>query len=435
MTEAEAVYRYESGYISHSAKTDYGPLDFTGRIAGGLRLDIRRRAPLFCSDWTDAFLPENFQKSVSSILYLFIAALAPAITFGSRFLDGTNGQFGVLEMIMSTSISGLIFSTFAGQPLSILGATGPFLAYTLVVYDLAIAVDIEFMPFYFWTCMWCSVFTILVAVFDLCALMKHASSSSSTGLAICGLGAAVGAAIAAPKKERAALRAFENELGVQAPVGFWDPAGFTSDGDAKDFYRRRVVEIKHGRVSMLACTGYIVQEFVRFPGFLSPSSDIKFADIPNGLKAVTVVPAVGWFQYTVFCGLCDLWIADQRPSNPPGKLQTRLFGDTALNYDYGFLGIPAYLGGKPVEDPEFLGESSLGCCFFRCCEVHGISTDAMWIEQVMRDLDMVRSPTRPPLTIGLPPGRVLGAKTFVNFLPALPLRVLCRRWDAIEEGL
>ncbi|CAE7772660.1 SLC4A4 [Symbiodinium sp. CCMP2592] len=155
---AEAVYRYESGYISHSAKKDYG------------------RAPLFCSDWTDAFMPENFQKSVSSIL--FIAALAPAITFGSRFLDGTNGQFGVLEMIMSTSISGLIFSTFAGQPLSILGATGPFLAYTLVVYDLAIAVDIEFMPFYFWTCMWCSVFTILVAVFDLCALMKHVTMFS-----------------------------------------------------------------------------------------------------------------------------------------------------------------------------------------------------------------------------------------------------------------
>ena len=76
----------------------------------------------------------------------FIAALAPAITFGSRFLDGTNGQFGVMEMIMSTCISGLIFSTFSGQPLSILGATGPFLAYTLVVYDLAVAVDVEFTP-------------------------------------------------------------------------------------------------------------------------------------------------------------------------------------------------------------------------------------------------------------------------------------------------
>ncbi|CAE7490800.1 SLC4A4, partial [Symbiodinium sp. CCMP2456] len=34
------------------------------------------------------------------------------------------------------------------------------------------------MPFYFWTCMWCSLFTVLVAVFDLCALMKHVTMFS-----------------------------------------------------------------------------------------------------------------------------------------------------------------------------------------------------------------------------------------------------------------
>merc|ERR1711939_493240 len=45
------------------------------------------------------------------------------------------------------------------------------------------------------------------------------------------------------------LRAFENELGVQAPVGFWDPMGLSKDGDAETFKRRRVTEIKHGRVS------------------------------------------------------------------------------------------------------------------------------------------------------------------------------------------
>ena len=53
------------------------------------------------------------------------------------------------------------------------------------------------------------------------------------------------------------LRAFENELGVQAPVGFWDPAGFTADGSVEDFKRRRATEIKHGRISMLATMGYI----------------------------------------------------------------------------------------------------------------------------------------------------------------------------------
>merc|ERR1712174_52504 len=48
------------------------------------------------------------------------------------------------------------------------------------------------------------------------------------------------------------LRAFENELGVQAPVGFWDPVGYTKDGSVENFKRRRATEIKHGRVSMLA---------------------------------------------------------------------------------------------------------------------------------------------------------------------------------------
>ena len=30
------------------------------------------------------------------------------------------------------------------------------------------------------------------------------------------------------------LRAFEGELGVQAPVGFWDPLGLSADGGSAD---------------------------------------------------------------------------------------------------------------------------------------------------------------------------------------------------------
>merc|ERR1712046_99443 len=77
------------------------------------------------------------------------------------------------------------------------------------------------------------------------------------------------------------LRAFENELGVQAPVGFWDPVGFTSDGDVTAFRRRREVELKHGRVSMFACLGYMVPEYFKWPGYLSPSASIEFKDVPN----------------------------------------------------------------------------------------------------------------------------------------------------------
>merc|ERR1711879_780980 len=102
------------------------------------------------------------------------------------------------------------------------------------------------------------------------------------------------------------LRAFENELGVQAPVGFWDPLGLSSDGDTELFRRRRETEIKHGRVSMLATMGYITPEITgKFPGYLSKSMDLKFEDIPNGLAAVSKIPSNGLFQIAAYAFLCE----------------------------------------------------------------------------------------------------------------------------------
>merc|ERR1719203_1710027 len=101
--------------------------------------------------------------------------------------------------------------------------------------------------------------------------------------------------------------AFENELGVQAPVGFWDPLGYTADGDIEAFKRRRATELKHGRISMLACMGYITPELgLKFGGKLSPSMGLKFQDIPNGLKALSVVPALGWAQILAYCAFCEV---------------------------------------------------------------------------------------------------------------------------------
>merc|ERR1712087_411492 len=102
------------------------------------------------------------------------------------------------------------------------------------------------------------------------------------------------------------LRAFENELGVQDPVGLWDPAGFTADGSVENFARRRQTELKHGRVSMLATMGYITPEITgKIPGFLSPSAGLKFADIPNGLAAISKVPTLGWAQIVAYFGFCE----------------------------------------------------------------------------------------------------------------------------------
>merc|ERR1712127_389207 len=130
--------------------------------------------------------------------------------------------------------------------------------------------------------------------------------------------------------------AFENELGVQAPFGFWDPAGMTKDGDALAFRRRRETELKHGRVAMLACMGYITPEYFKFPGYCA--SDLPFADIPNGLAALSKVPSAGWLQIFLFIGTVEKWFYKFDASRAPGDFENG-----------GILGAPN--GSRMVDGP------------------------------------------------------------------------------------
>jgi len=137
---------------------------------------------------------------------------------------------------------------------------------------------------------------------------------SSSGVGLLGLGGGAAALLAATQhargrsaqKSAVTVCAFESELGVQAPVGFWDPAKFTADGDAALFARRRGVELKHGRIAMLAAMGYITPELTgKFPGYLSPSAGLEYQDIPNGLAAISKVPSLGWAQVFGYCAFCE----------------------------------------------------------------------------------------------------------------------------------
>jgi hypothetical protein len=52
-----------------------------------------------------------------------------------------------------------------------------------------------------------------------------------------------------------------SELGVQAPVGSWDPRGLCKDIDVDDVKRRRKTERKHGRVARYAAMGFITPDY------------------------------------------------------------------------------------------------------------------------------------------------------------------------------
>ena len=88
--------------------------------------------------------------------------------------------------------------------------------------------------------------------------------------------------------------------------------GFIADGNAVDYARRRQTEIKYGRIAMLATMGHMTPEITgKFPGYLSPSLGLKFADVPNGL-AISKVPAAGWGQILAYMAFCEV-SKDQSP--------------------------------------------------------------------------------------------------------------------------
>jgi hypothetical protein len=111
--------------------------------------------------------------------------------------------------------------------------------------------------------------------------------------------------------------AFEDELGVQAPLGFFDPLGLLSSGDEATFNRLRYVEIKHGRVAQLAFLGYLVTAAgVRLPGNINLSGT-KFADIPDGFPALAAIGGAGIAQIVGYVGMLELlWVQD--PDSFPG---------------------------------------------------------------------------------------------------------------------
>lgn len=101
---------------------------------------------------------------------------------------------------------------------------------------------------------------------------------------------------------------FENEIGVQAPLGFFDPLGLLDDADDARFNRLRYVELKHGRVAMLAVLGHLVTTGgVRLPGDIDYHGT-SFDSIPAGLAAFSKIPPAGLLQIFLFVGVLELGV-------------------------------------------------------------------------------------------------------------------------------
>lgn len=123
-----------------------------------------------------------------------------------------------------------------------------------------------------------------------------------------------GAAAFAPASQQAPSTTvinadFSGEMGAQQPLGYFDPLGLTKgDISQERFDEIRYCELKHGRVAMLAFMGNLfVLGGNRFPGMLSTSDDISFADMPShGLEALSKVPGEGISQILGFIFIMEV---------------------------------------------------------------------------------------------------------------------------------
>jgi len=118
-------------------------------------------------------------------------------------------------------------------------------------------------------------------------------------------------------------------LGVTAPLGYFDPLGFSKVGDYAGFHKLRSAELKHGRVAMLAATGTVFAHYVKFPGF---------EKTPAGLGALgDPAFAIGFLFIFPLAGFLEIVYWKDDLSKEPGN-----FGDPARWASTGLGGMGSY---------------------------------------------------------------------------------------------
>lgn len=150
---------------------DGDPLKRTKRPFGGLINDLKRRYPKYPSDITDGF---NFQ-TFACIIFIYFAAVSGAIAFGGILGDKTQGHIGITETLLATAGSGLIFSLLSGQPLLIIGTTGPLLLFDSSLYDFCKSQHVDYLGFRFWIGVWVFVIGVVAVAAEGSILARYFS--------------------------------------------------------------------------------------------------------------------------------------------------------------------------------------------------------------------------------------------------------------------
>uniref|UniRef100_K7FMA2 Anion exchange protein n=1 Tax=Pelodiscus sinensis TaxID=13735 RepID=K7FMA2_PELSI len=147
------------------------PLRRTGICFGGLVRDIKRRYPKYLSDLRDAL----HSQCLAAVLFIYFAALSPAITFGGLLGEKTEGLMGVSELIISTSVLGILFSLLGAQPLLVIGFSGPLLVFEEAFFKFCQSQGIEYLTGRVWIGLWLIVFIFIIVAAEGSFLVRYIS--------------------------------------------------------------------------------------------------------------------------------------------------------------------------------------------------------------------------------------------------------------------
>uniref|UniRef100_A0A915JMD6 Anion exchange protein n=1 Tax=Romanomermis culicivorax TaxID=13658 RepID=A0A915JMD6_ROMCU len=221
--------------VPSKVSIDLEGLQYTGRLFGGLIDDIKRRMPYYASDFKDAFTSwRAFSQVSAATVFLFFANLTNVIAFGGLmstllynqmfqiletyqqklFMDKNVRLFrqsistpfklmsrnihlhdksrlpdanfvnkwyeafstdpkGVIECVVSSIISGILFGLFSGQPLCIMSTTGPVLMFECLFYEFCLENEWNFLVARFWLLMWSAVILLIFVALDASFLVAY----------------------------------------------------------------------------------------------------------------------------------------------------------------------------------------------------------------------------------------------------------------------
>lgn len=119
----------------------------------------------------------NFNtKTVAVSFFLFVAVIAPCITFGAVYAKRTNNAIGASELLLGTAWCGIFYSLVGGMPLMINGATGPVLTFQAVLAGLSEkTLGVPFLTFNAWVGLWVAFYMVIAAFVDLNRFIKYAT--------------------------------------------------------------------------------------------------------------------------------------------------------------------------------------------------------------------------------------------------------------------